>query len=177
VRDARATRRRFDGWGRALPGDASEYGDLDDGIQVVDVEIVEAEVDRVDARADEEEVAVTGQGAAVSVGYFDDGPATHQVVSRAVAASQDLAVRTQALATRAPDLIARIGDLKDDIEVVQPEVAPAPHRPEPAIVPTADAIEPADAVTALRSLATLLEDGRIDRAGFEARKAELLGRV
>ena len=173
--------------------------------------------------------------ASVGVGYFDDGPVTDQVVSRAVAAQQDLAVRTQALANRAPDLLARLGSLKGDIDLttsppavsaapaapVAPKPAPAkptpatpaaakpvpakpvpakpvaakpvPAKPVPAkpvaaqpkpvsATPPASAVpapryDPVDALDRLRALATMLDEGLIDRSEFDAKKAKILDRL
>ena len=183
--------------------------------------------------------------ASVGVGYFDDGPVTDQVVSRAVAAQQDLAVRTQALANRAPDLLARLGSLKGDIDLttsppavsaapaapVAPKPAPAkpapatpvaakpvpakpvpakpvpakpvpakpvaakpvPAKPVPAkpvaaqpkpvsATPPASAApapryDPVDALDRLRALATMLDEGLIDRSEFDAKKAKILDRL
>lgn len=180
--------------------------------------------------------------ASVGVGYFDDGPVTDQVVSRAVAAQQDLAVRTQALANRAPDLLARLGSLKGDIDLTSspavvasaapttspaPAAAPAPKpmapkpvaakpvaakpvaakpvaakpvapkpvaarpvaakpvaatpvaakpTPAPAAEP-APRYDPVDALDRLRALATMLDEGLIDRSEFDAKKAKILDRL
>ena len=163
--------------------------------------------------------------ASVGVGYFDDGPVTDQVVSRAVAAQQDLAVRTQALANRAPDLLARLGSLKGDIDLTTspPAVSaapaapvapkPAPAKPAPATPAAAKPVpakpvpakpvpakpvaaqpkpvsatppastapapryDPVDALDRLRALATMLDEGLIDRSEFDAKKAKILDRL
>ena len=163
--------------------------------------------------------------ASVGVGYFDDGPVTDQVVSRAVAAQQDLAVRTQALANRAPDLLARLGSLKGDIDLTTspPAVSaapaapvapkPAPAKPAPATPVAAKPVpakpvpakpvpakpvaaqpkpvsatppastapapryDPVDALDRLRALATMLDEGLIDRSEFDAKKAKILDRL
>ncbi len=182
--------------------------------------------------------------ASVGVGYFDDGPVTDQVVSRAVAAQQDLAVRTQALANRAPDLLARLGSLKGDIDLTTspPAVSAAPATPAPAASPPKPAAaaplapkpapakpvpakpvaakpvpakpvaakpvaakpvpakqvaaqpkpapaappasttpapryDPVDALDRLRALATMLDEGLIDRSEFDAKKAKILDRL